>query len=64
MNETMKNLVVRTLSGLVLAAVVLGAIVWSQWSFGALLAVLLVGGMYGVLYAGRETRQPCASRES
>ena len=38
MNETMKNLVVRTLSGLVLAAVVLGAIVWSQWSFGALLA--------------------------
>ena len=36
MNETMKNLVVRTLSGLVLAAVVLGAIVWSQWSFGAL----------------------------
>ena len=45
MNETMKNLAVRTLSGLVLAAVVLGAIVWSQWSFGALLAALLVGGM-------------------
>ena len=63
MNETMKNLVVRTLSGLVLAAVVLGAIVWSQWSFGALLAALLVGGMYGVLYAGRETRQ-CAAAES
>lgn len=41
----MKNLVVRTLSGLVLAAVVLGAIIWSQWSFGALLLVLLVGGM-------------------
>ena len=50
MNETMKNLVVRTLSGLVLAAVVLGAIVWSQWSFGALLAALLVGGMYAVSY--------------
>lgn len=41
----MKNLVVRTLSGLVLAAVMLGAIAWSQWSFGALLLLLLVAGM-------------------
>lgn len=45
MNEKMKNLVLRTLSGAVLAAVVLGAIVWSQWSFGLLLAVLLLAGM-------------------
>lgn len=41
----MKNLMVRTLSGLALAVVVLGAVIWSQWSFGALLLVLLVGGM-------------------
>ncbi|MEG0807286.1 MAG: phosphatidate cytidylyltransferase [Alistipes sp.] len=45
MNDKMKNLLVRTLSGAVLAVIVLGAIVWSQWSFGALLAVLLVVGM-------------------
>ena len=59
MNETMKNLVVRTLSGLVLAAVVLGAIVWSQWSFGALLAALLVGGMYEFYtLAGKQGNAP------
>ena len=45
MSEKMKNLAVRTVSGLVLAVVVLGAIVWSQWSFGALLLVLLAVGM-------------------
>lgn len=45
MNDKMKNLVVRTLSGLVLVVVVVGAIVGSQWSFGALLALLLVGGI-------------------
>ena len=55
----MKNLVVRTLSGLVLAAVVLGAIVWSQWSFGALLAALLVGGMYEFYtLAGKQGNAP------
>lgn len=42
----MKNLVVRTLSGAVLAAVMLGAILWSWGSFGLLLLVLLIGGMY------------------
>ncbi len=46
MTDKMKNLTVRTLSGLVLGAVVLGAIVWTQWSFGALLAVLLIVGMH------------------
>ena len=40
MNEKMKNLTVRTLSGAILAAVMLGALVWSQWSFGLLLAAL------------------------
>ena len=41
----MKNIMVRTLSGAVLAVVVLGAVMWSQWSFGALLLAMLVGGM-------------------
>ncbi len=45
MNDKMKNLVVRTLSGLVLVVLVVGATLWSQWSFGALLALLLVGGL-------------------
>ena len=45
MNEKMKNFWVRTLSGVILAVVVLGAIVWSQWSFGLLLAVMLLVGM-------------------
>lgn len=45
MNDKMKNLAVRTLSGLVLVAVMLAAVVWSPISFGILLAVLLVGGI-------------------
>ncbi len=45
MSEKMKNLWVRTLSGAVLAVVVLGTILWSQWSFGLLLALLLAVGM-------------------
>lgn len=55
----MKNLVVRTVSGLVLAVVMLVCILYSQWSFGALLLVLLVGGMvefYGL--ARRHGNQP------
>ncbi|WP_295936764.1 phosphatidate cytidylyltransferase [uncultured Alistipes sp.] len=46
MSEKLKNLMVRTLSGLILAGVVLGAIIWSQWSYAALLLALLVGGMF------------------
>lgn len=46
MSEKMKNLLVRTLSGVVLAAVVIGATLWSPWSFGALLLVLLVGCLH------------------
>lgn len=45
MSEKMKNLWVRTLSGAILAVVMLGAIACSQWSFGLLLAALLVVGM-------------------
>ena len=45
MSEKMKNLWVRTMSGAILAVVMLGAIAWSQWSFGLLLAALLAVGM-------------------
>ncbi len=41
----MKNLLVRTVSGFALAVVMLGAIIWSQWSFGALMLVLTIGGI-------------------
>lgn len=40
----MKNLVVRAISGAVLLVVVLGAILWSKWSFGALLMLITLGG--------------------
>lgn len=46
MNDKMKNLVIRSLSGAVLGVVVLGAILWSQRSFGALLLVLSLAGMH------------------
>ena len=45
MNDKMKNLVVRGISGVGLIVVVFGAILWSQWSLGALLLVMLVGGV-------------------
>ena len=45
MNDKMKNLAVRTLSGLVLVAVMLGLMIWSPNGFAILLAVLLVAGM-------------------
>ena len=45
MNDKMKNLVVRTLSGVALLVVVFGGILWSQWSLGALLLLMLVGGV-------------------
>ena len=44
MNEKMKNLWVRSLSGAVLVVVVLGAILWSKWSFAALLMAIMLGG--------------------
>lgn len=54
MSENMKNLVVRALSGLVLAAVVIGAILLSKWSLGALLLVILVGAMREVYRLGEK----------
>ena len=51
----MKNLMVRTLSGLVLVAVFVGAVLGSQWSFGALLLLILGGGQTEVYNLARET---------
>lgn len=45
MTDKMKNLLVRTVSGIVLVVVVFGAVLWSRWSLCALLALLIVGGM-------------------
>lgn len=46
MTEDMKNLVTRSLSGIVLVAAVVGGLLWSPWSFFLVLALLAVGGMY------------------
>ena len=51
----MKNLMVRTLSGLGLVAVFVGAVLGSQWSFGALLLLILVGGQTEFYKLARET---------
>ena len=40
----MRNLLIRAASGVVLFGVVLGAILWSKWSFAALLLAIIVGG--------------------
>ena len=45
MSEKFKNLLVRTISGVVLLLVVVGALLWSKWSAGALFAVVMVGGL-------------------
>ena len=45
MSEKFKNLLVRTVSGVVLLLVVLGALLWSKWSAGALFAVIMLGGL-------------------
>lgn len=44
MSDKMRNLLVRAASGVVLFGVVLGAILWSKWSFAALLLAIIVGG--------------------
>ena len=43
MKDKMKNLVVRSLSGAVLIAIFVAAILWSQWSFQALLLFIMIG---------------------
>ena len=45
----------RTLSGAVLAVAIVGSLLWSPWSFGAVLALLVAGGMYE-FYALAEKR--------
>ena len=45
MSEKFKNLLVRTISGVVLLLVVVGALLWSKWSAGALFAVVMLGGL-------------------
>ena len=45
MNDKMKNLTVRTLSGVVMLALLLGSVLWSPWSFGALLLLVLITGL-------------------
>ncbi|MBR4995504.1 MAG: phosphatidate cytidylyltransferase [Alistipes sp.] len=42
----MKNLIVRGVSGVVMLAVLLGAILTSQWGFTALMAAIAIGGMW------------------
>lgn len=44
MTDRMKDLSVRTLSGIVFAALVIGATLWSKWSFGALMLLVAIGG--------------------
>ena len=39
MTEDRKNLMTRTLSGAVLAVAIVGSLLWSPWSFGAVLAL-------------------------
>ncbi len=45
MTDKMKNLVIRAVSGGVLVAVMIGAVLWSHESMGALFALLMVGGL-------------------
>lgn len=45
MSDKLKNFLVRTASGAVLLAVVLGAILWSKWSFGVLMLAIIIGGL-------------------
>ena len=45
MEKKLQDLLVRTISGAVLLLVVVGALVWSKWSAGALFAVIMLGGL-------------------
>jgi phosphatidate cytidylyltransferase len=44
-NKKLKDLLVRTISGAVLLLVVVGALMWSKWSAGALFTVIMLGGL-------------------
>lgn len=41
-----QDLLVRSLSGAVMLLIVVGALLWSKWSAGALFAVLMFGGLF------------------
>lgn len=59
MNDKLKNFIVRTLSGAVMLAVVLGAILASEWSFIALMAVITLGGIWEFYnFAQKASYQP------
>lgn len=59
MTKDMKDLMTRSLSGIVVAATVVNGLVWSPWSFGAVLALLVAGGMYEFYaLAGRRGVRP------
>ena len=44
-NKKLKELIVRTISGVVMLLLFIGALVWSKWSAGALFAVVMLGGL-------------------
>ena len=44
MSDKLKNFFIRAISGVVMFAVVLGAILGSKWSFGALVMLITLGG--------------------
>ena len=44
-NKKLKDLAVRTVSGVVMLLLFIGALIWSKWSAGALFAVIMVGGL-------------------
>ncbi|MBR5877208.1 MAG: phosphatidate cytidylyltransferase [Alistipes sp.] len=46
MSDKLKNFIVRTLSGAVMLAIVLGAILASEWSFMALVTIIALGGIW------------------
>ncbi|MBQ1252806.1 MAG: phosphatidate cytidylyltransferase [Alistipes sp.] len=46
MSDKLKNFIVRTISGVVMFAVVLGATLASKWSFGALVMLIAIGGVW------------------
>lgn len=46
MNDKVKNFIIRTLSGAIMLIVLLSSILFSQWSFAALVALIAIGGMW------------------
>ena len=55
MNPTANNILIRTLSGIVLLGVVLGTVLLSVWSFGLLLAVIGGGSLWEFYRIAKKT---------